>query len=59
MVKQSKSPTPAKTAAMPKGNDEGGRFVDHNLVQMKDGGACCVPTPAEPVRLMKKLAGAC
>lgn len=58
MAKQQKSPKPYKSPV--KGaNDEGRKFVARNLMKMKDGGACCVPTPAEPVSLHKKLAGAC
>jgi hypothetical protein len=43
---------------MPKGNDEGGKFVDRNLVPMKTA-AAFVPTPAEPVRMRYKMAGGC
>ena len=55
-AKQSKSPPPVSQRKV---SDEGGKFVDHNLMKMKDGGACCVPTPAEPVRLHYKMAGGC
>ncbi len=44
---------------MQKGNDEKGKFVGRDLMKLKDGGACCVPTPAEPISLHKKMAGAC
>lgn len=53
-----KSPRPVRTPAMPKGNDEGGKFVDRNLVPVKTAEAF-VPTPAEPVRLHFKMAGGC
>ena len=56
MAKQSAS---TKAVKAPKGNDEGGKFVARDLLKMKDGGACCVPTAAEPVRLHAKMAGAC
>ncbi len=42
----------------PKGNDEGGKVVDRNLMAMKTAESL-VPTPAEPVRLHAKMAGAC
>ncbi len=54
-----KAPKQAKAPKMPKGNDEGGKLVERNMAKMKDGGECCVPTPAEPVNLHKRLAGAC
>lgn len=44
---------------MPKGNDEGGKVVDRDIMKMKDGGECCIPTDAEPIRLHAKMAGAC
>lgn len=53
-----KSPRPVRTPAMPKGNDEGGKFVARNLVPVKSE-AAFVPTPAEPVRLHFKMAGGC
>lgn len=53
-----KSPRPVRTPAMPKGNDEGGKFVPRNLVPVKTAEAF-VPTPAEPVRLHFKMAGGC
>lgn len=59
MAKSSKQAKPASAPRMPKGNDEGGKFVARNVAKMKDGGQCCVPTPAEPVSLHKRLAGAC
>ena len=39
-----------------KANDEGGKFVDRNLVPVKTAEAF-VPTPAEPVRMRYKMAG--
>ena len=59
MAKAKSYPKPAKTPAMPRGNDEGGKLVQRNMLELKDGGQCCVPTPAEPVSLHKRLAGAC
>lgn len=53
--------TPASAPRMPKGNDEGGKVVGRNLLGMKPDAAqaCCVPTPAEPVRMHVKMAGGC
>ena len=59
MAKQNKSPKQAKAPKMPQGNDEGGKYVCRDMEKMKDGGECCVPTPAEPVNLHKRMAGAC
>ena len=57
---QSKSyPRAAKAPAMKKGNDEGGKFVDRNLVKLNDGCESLVPTDAEQVNLHKRMAGAC
>ena len=55
MAKRPKSPQVPK---MPKGNDEGGKFVDRNLAAMKTEESL-VPTAAEPVSLHKRMAGAC
>lgn len=52
------SKRPVRAPAMPKGNDEGGKFVSRNLIPIKTAEAF-VPTPAEPVRLHFKLAGGC
>lgn len=58
----------AKKLAGNKGGKEGGykngvptRFVDRDLVAVKGVGAQnqFAPTPAEPVRMHKKMAGAC
>ena len=54
----SKSPKASVQPRMPKGNDEGGKFVDRNLVPVKTAEQF-VPTPAEPVRLRYKMAGGC
>jgi len=51
---QKQAPAPR----MPRGNDEGGKFVNRNLVPVKTAEAF-VPTPAEPVRLHFKMAGGC
>lgn len=52
MLKQAKK-SPALKQPSP------GKVASRNLMGMKDGGACCAPTPASPVNLHKKLAGAC
>lgn len=49
---------PAPAPRMPKGNDEGGKFVPRNLMPVKTAEQF-VPTPAEPVRLHFKMAGGC
>ena len=51
----------AKAPSMPKGNDEGGRFVDRNLMKMnpKNDKDQLAPTPSEPVSQHKRMAGAC
>ena len=51
--------TPAKVPAMPKGNDEGGRFVDRDLCKVNPAKTQFEPTPAEPVRQRYKMAGGC
>ena len=48
-----------KVPAMPKGNDEGGKFVDRDLVAVDPKKQQFEPTPAEPVRQRAKMAGAC
>lgn len=58
MATSPKSPRPARAPRMPKGNDEGGKFVERNLVPVKSAQEF-VPTPAEPVRLHFKMAGGC
>ena len=54
-----KSQSPAKLPKMAKGNNEGGKLVVRDMLKMNDGGQCCVPTPADPVNLHKRMAGAC
>lgn len=56
MAKQTKS---VKAPKMPKGNDEGGRFVDRNLMKVNPLKQQFEPTDAEPVRQHAKMAGAC
>lgn len=58
MSKVAKSIKPVAAPKMPKGNDEGGKFVSRDLVKMKTAESL-MPTPAEPVRLHAKMAGAC
>ena len=52
-------PKQAKAPAMPKGNDEGGRFVDRDLRAVNPLKEQFEPTPAEPVRQHFKMAGGC
>lgn len=49
----------AKSPSMPKGNDEGGRFVDRDLTKVSPLREQFEPTPAEPVRQHFKMAGGC
>lgn len=57
---QSKSyPKAAKSPKMPRGNDEGGKFVDRNLMAVNPLREQFEPTDAEPVRQHAKMAGAC
>jgi hypothetical protein len=44
---------------MPKGNDEGGRFVDRDLRKVNPLRQQFEPTTAEPVRAKFKMAGGC
>jgi len=46
---------------MPKGNDEGGKYVDRNLVPLRTAEAQnkFAPTPKEPVRMRYRLGGGC
>jgi len=50
-----------RTVNWPKGNDEGGKFVDRNLVPLKTAAQQnqFAPSDAEPVRMHHKLAGGC
>ena len=53
MAKQLKSPK------MPKGNDEGGKFVPRKLAPINPLREQFAPTPAEPVRQRFKMGGGC
>lgn len=44
---------------MPKGNDEGGKFVDRNLTAINPLKQQFEPTDAEPVRQHNRMAGGC
>ena len=55
MPKSSKMPTPY----MPKGNSEGGKYVDRNLMKVNPKKEQFAPTPAEPVRLRYRMGGGC
>lgn len=55
MAKQVKSPA---KPAQKKISDEGGCFVDRNLIPVKTAEQF-VPTPAEPMRMRYKMAGGC
>lgn len=44
---------------MPRGNDEGGKFVSRNLMAVNPKKQQFEPTPAEPVRQHFKMAGGC
>ena len=48
-----------KAPKMPKGNDEGGRFVDRDLAAVNPAKEQFEPTDAEPVNQHKRMAGAC
>ena len=58
MRKQS-SQQPARAPKMPKGNDEGGKYVSRNLAAINPTKQQFEPTPAEPVRQLFKMAGGC
>lgn len=49
----------AKAPSMPKGNDEGGKFVDRNLAGMSPTKEQFAPSDSEPVRQRFKMAGGC
>ena len=55
-----KTPT-IKTVKWAKANDEGGKFVDRDLLPMKTAAQQnqFAPTDAEPIRMHNKLAGGC
>lgn len=59
MKMQSKSPKQAKAPRMPRGNDEGGKFVDRDLAKISPTKQQFEPTDAEPVNQHKRMAGAC
>lgn len=44
---------------MPKGNSEGGKYVDRPLMKVNPKKEQFAPTPAEPVRQHFKMAGGC
>ena len=48
-----------KAPKMPKGNDEGGRFVPRDLRGINPKRTQFEPTPAEPVRQRFKMGGGC
>lgn len=58
-MKAKQSPPPAKSPRMPKGNDEGGRFVDRKLMGVNPLKEQFEPTGAEPVRQRYKMGGGC
>lgn len=58
-MKAKQSPMPAKAPRMPKGNDEGGKFVDRNLAAINPLKEQFEPSGAEPVRQHFKMAGGC
>jgi len=53
------NPKQAKVPRMPKGNDEGGKFVSRDLRAVNPKREQFEPTPAEPVRQHFKMAGGC
>lgn len=52
-------PKAPKGPRMPKGNDEGGRFVARDLKAIDPKKEQFEPTAAEPVSQHKRMAGAC
>lgn len=58
-MKQKSFPKGPKVPAMPKGNDEGGKFVDRDLAAVNPLREQFEPTGPEPVRQHAKMAGAC
>ncbi len=58
-MKASKSSQKSPAPRMPKGNDEGGRFVDRNLMKVNPLREQFEPTKAEPVPQLYKMAGGC
>lgn len=60
MAKQKQpNPTPARAPRLPRGNDEGGRYVDRDLAGVNPTKQQFEPTEAEPVRQHARMAGAC
>ena len=55
MSKQSK-PVPSPFSKV---TDEGGKFVDRNLMKVNPKTEQFAPTPAEPVRRRYKMGGGC
>ena len=51
----------ASAPSWPKGNDEGGKFVDRNLVPLRSAAQqnSFAPTPQVPVRMRFKMGGGC
>lgn len=58
-MKDKSSPKQASAPRMPKGNDEGGKFVSRDLCAVNPKREQFAPTPAEPVRQRFKMAGGC
>lgn len=50
---------PVVRPKMQKGNDEGGRFVDRNLMKVNPNKEQFAPTPAEPVPQRYRMGGGC
>ncbi len=59
MKTQSSYPKIAKAPKMPRGNDEGGKFVGRDLTKVNPLKEQFEPTDAEPVRQHFKMAGGC
>ncbi len=49
----------ARTAKTSKGNDEGGKFVDRNLMSVNPNSQQFEPTSAAPVPQRYKMGGGC
>jgi len=59
-MKTSKSyPKPATSPRMPKGNDEGGKFVSRDLMKVNPLREQFEPTTAEPVPQLYRMGGGC
>lgn len=56
---KTKSQKQASSPKMPRGNDEGGRFVDRKLTAVNPKKEQFAPTDAEPVRQRFKMGGGC